>query len=241
MSDTDQLVPHPLVEALPLMTPEEYQQLKHDMDISGQQEAIVLFEGKILDGRNRHRACLELGREPRCREFEGDQKAAFSYVISANLYRRQLSSSQKAVVALNILPCIQEDLQEQRIETLKGKAKTTKDVELWAEPAPPPEVKEIRTQRLAADVLNVADRYVANAAVLQEKAPEMVKDVLSGEISLPKALKSLKQEAEDPVRKELKGIRRTLKSLAQKAGNYPSLLPLLDTLQQELDRLADEP
>src|SRR5262249_49169149 len=57
------------------------------------------YENKILDGRNRARACHAIGIDPMRREFEGDYEAARAFVISENIKRRHLDESQRAMAA----------------------------------------------------------------------------------------------------------------------------------------------
>src|SRR5262249_62357764 len=88
---------HPAAGVFPLMTEEEVGELRQDIAAShGLREPIVLYEGKILDGRNRYIACRALGIPLKTREFdpsiEGDP---FAYVLSANLHRRHLTAEQK--------------------------------------------------------------------------------------------------------------------------------------------------
>lgn len=64
---TPDSAPHPLADLFPPMTDEEYQALKEDIARNGHQLPIVLYEGMVLDGCHRLRACKELGIEP---EFE---------------------------------------------------------------------------------------------------------------------------------------------------------------------------
>jgi hypothetical protein len=71
--------------------------LAEDIKKNGLEEPIVLFEDKILDGRNRHKACNLAGVDPNFTEFTGDDPVKF--VISHNLHRRHLSESQRAIVA----------------------------------------------------------------------------------------------------------------------------------------------
>ena len=52
----DKLELHPLADLFPMMTDEELDELGEDMLKLGQREPIWLYEGKILDGRNRYRA-----------------------------------------------------------------------------------------------------------------------------------------------------------------------------------------
>ena len=54
---------HPAAEIFPLMSDEEFKGLVADIQEHGLREPIVLHDGKVLDGRNRVRACEELGIE----------------------------------------------------------------------------------------------------------------------------------------------------------------------------------
>jgi ParB-like chromosome segregation protein Spo0J len=58
---------HPLAEVLPLLTGREFDDLVEDIGKNGLRDPINLFEGRIIDGRNRERACLKAGVEPRYR------------------------------------------------------------------------------------------------------------------------------------------------------------------------------
>jgi len=90
---TEKLQTHPIADLMPSMSEEEYKNLIEDIKVNGLIEPIYLFEGKILDGRHRYRACVELGIEPRFEEYSGNSPVSF--VISKNLKRRHLTESQK--------------------------------------------------------------------------------------------------------------------------------------------------
>lgn len=92
--------PHPLANIFPLMAADEYVALKSDIRQYGLREAIWILDGQILDGRNRFKACQEVGVTPILKEYEGDDPAAF--VVSLNLKRRHLSESQRAMVAAKL-------------------------------------------------------------------------------------------------------------------------------------------
>ena len=58
---------HPAANLFPMMTAAELDALGDDMLEHGQRESIVLYMGTILDGRNRYRACILKGINPRFR------------------------------------------------------------------------------------------------------------------------------------------------------------------------------
>src|SRR3982751_6115188 len=88
---------HPLSAIFPLVEGIQFDELVADVKAFGLREPILIFEGKVLDGRNRYRACVAAGVEPTFVVYQGDDPIA--YVISLNLRRRHLDESQRAMVA----------------------------------------------------------------------------------------------------------------------------------------------
>jgi ParB-like chromosome segregation protein Spo0J len=97
--DYSTLSDHPYANLMPMMSEEERaRQLAADIRRNGLQVRIDLFEGMILDGRNRYRALKSLGITPAEEHFKlftGTKAEAEAYVISTNLHRRQLNNKQK--------------------------------------------------------------------------------------------------------------------------------------------------
>ena len=62
---SEELPFHLLANLLPLMEGDEFEELVEDIREHGLYQPIVLYEGAILDGRNRYRSCREAGVEPR--------------------------------------------------------------------------------------------------------------------------------------------------------------------------------
>jgi hypothetical protein len=63
---------HPLADVFPLIEGAEFDDLVADIGANGQREDIVLLDGKVLDGRNRYRACLAAGVASRAIAFRPD-------------------------------------------------------------------------------------------------------------------------------------------------------------------------
>ena len=57
--------------------------------------AILIYEGKILDGRHRYEAALQAGVDPVFVEFQGTKAGAIAYVTSENASRRHLNNQEK--------------------------------------------------------------------------------------------------------------------------------------------------
>jgi N6-adenosine-specific RNA methylase IME4 len=152
---------HPLADIFPLIEGAEFSDLVADIRTHGLHEPVVLFEGKILDGRNRYRACVEAGTECRFETYQG--KDPVGYVVSLNLRRRHLNESQRAMVAA-------------KLATMKQGART--DLSPIGE----------KSQADAAMLLNVGKRSVERAAEVRESgAPELVRAVERGDVSVSAA------------------------------------------------------
>lgn len=96
---------HPIAGLFPLLAPTELNELAESIQRSGQRDDIVLFEGLILDGRNRFRACEIAKVKPRTRVFDPktDGPSPLRFVLDLNLSRRHLTTSQRAAIAAEAL------------------------------------------------------------------------------------------------------------------------------------------
>jgi N6-adenosine-specific RNA methylase IME4 len=153
-----QLEFHPLADIFPLVEGAEFDELVADIREHGLHEPIVVYEEKILDGRNRSRACEAAGIEPNYTVYTGDDPV--SYVVSLNLRRRHLDESQRAMVAA-------------KLATLKlGDNQHSEGLPIGR----------------GSELLNVGARSVARAREVQEHgAPELVRAVERGEVSVSAA------------------------------------------------------
>jgi len=89
---------HELANLLPMIEGSKFDELKEDIRKNGILQPIKLFDGKILDGRNRYKAGKEVGYSFSAKDFEtfeGTYTEAEAYVFSTNFLRRQLTNAQK--------------------------------------------------------------------------------------------------------------------------------------------------
>ena len=73
---------------------------------------IITLDGKILDGRNRFKACQEVGVDPIVEDYQGSDPLGF--VISSNKERRHLTPSQKAAIAVDYLPLLEIEAKKRQ-------------------------------------------------------------------------------------------------------------------------------
>ena len=88
---------HELVTLFPPMSDFEYEALKDDIAMFGIHQPVAVWQGQVIDGRNRYRAALELGIEPPLRYLDNDVNPV-DFVLSANMGRRNLDETQRGMV-----------------------------------------------------------------------------------------------------------------------------------------------
>lgn len=93
---------HPAAATFPDLTADEFAALKNDIRKHGQQTPILTKAGQIIDGRQRYRACMELGIEPSCIEITSGITAE-AVMISQNLLHRHLNDSQRAMIGCRLV------------------------------------------------------------------------------------------------------------------------------------------
>lgn len=172
---------HKFANLFPMMENVEFNELKKDIKENGLIESVITLENKILDGRNRYKACKELGIEPKKKEFVGNDPLKF--VISTNLRRRHLTASQRVMVARKSRPFFVEQAKKRL-----GNNQYTSCPELI------PESKQGDSRDKLGETFNVSGRYIDLAEKVIEKKPELEEQLISGEKTITEAIKEVKQE-----------------------------------------------
>lgn len=168
---------HPLANVFPLIEGEEFFAFCEDIKVNGQQEPIVLFHGKILDGRNRYRALQELGIEPMVEQYAGS--APLEYVLSKNMYRRQLTVAQRSIIAAEII--------------CRGAEQTTASVDQAETAAGEGDqdcshLKPGLSLNQAATLLGISERSISSAGrVARSGVEELLHAVKSGKVKISAA------------------------------------------------------
>lgn len=174
---------HPLANIFPLIEGQDFEDLVRDVREHGLREPIVLLDGKILDGRNRYRACVEAKVLPgsldsltvsqlkHIKHFSPmggalpSQDELLAFVLSKNLHRRQMSDDQRRMVGARIVNLKQGRPAEEQTSPMANISRDT------------------AAQMLASDVAGI-DRA---RAVISHAAPEVIDAVDRGVMSVRSA------------------------------------------------------
>lgn len=166
---------HPAAEIFPLIEGASLVDLANDIKANGLREPVTLHpDGRILDGRNRYRACGLVGVEPSFRTWNGEGSPV-AYVVSLNLHRRHLDASQLAMVG-------------ERIANMRQGERT--DLE------PSANLQKVAIEE-ASDLVNVSPRSIHYAReVRNHGTPELVQAVERGEVAVSTAASLTELEPE---------------------------------------------
>ena len=247
---------HPIAGIFPLLEGDELEALADDIRQNGLRQPVTLYEGKVLDGRNRVTACLMAGVKPTTQLFTGSRIEALAYVWSENRHRRHLSSSQAgqadarreklhAEYAADVAKMRAE--AEVREKVGKGsdgsggrgrKKNPTQKIEEGLS-----DRNERSTDATRAKAVGTNRQYVADCRKLEERAPDLADQVLAGRLTVPRAKAELQ-------RRERTAELKAKAKAAKRNGNGEAAWKIvqgdsLDLLAELTDRprliLADPP
>jgi hypothetical protein len=159
-----ELKPHAFADCFPMLSDSELEELAADIEAQGLHQKIMLYEGKILDGRNRYAACQKVGFSiaNAITQYEGSDP--IGYVISMNIKRRHLGTGQRAMIA-----------EELATATVGGNHSTKS-------------VNGIPVSRVAKQI-NVGTTSITTARSIRKADPEVAAEVKAGRMSLAEGAK----------------------------------------------------
>jgi ParB-like chromosome segregation protein Spo0J len=178
---------HPAADLFPMMDDASFAELVNDIRDQGQHEPIVFWRGSLIDGRNRLKACQQLGIEPDTCEID-DEVDPLWWVVSANLHRRHLTQSQKAMIAAKLLPFHEQD----------AKLRMTAGVKVDPTAEMPEGSTKGEAREKAAATVGVSPRLVSDAKAILNADPEVAAKVERGEITVGAAKRATAENSEQP-------------------------------------------
>lgn len=181
---------HPIADVWPMMDEAKLQELADDICKNGQLVPVWLYEGKILDGRNRWAACKIAGVEPKTKEYTGDEPTAFA--VAMNDRRRHSTKGQLAAAAAELEPFFAADAKRRQIRKPKAESVVEKV----------PQQTPRKAREEAATSVGVNDRYVSDAKKVKQEAPEVFERLKAGKITLQDAKREVAKKPTDGWRED---------------------------------------
>lgn len=177
---------------------EDYNRLLEDIKSNGydKTQPITIYQGEIIDGWNRQRACDEIGIKPEYVTFTGTDGEAIALVMRTNK-RRNLNSGQWACIAAEaddllavIAAAVEKERRERQREAQKLSDKKLSDT-------PKPQHAE-KTATKAAELFNTNRTYVNQAVKMKSAAPDVFEKVKAGKMTMQDANKVVRAIPVDP-------------------------------------------
>ncbi len=176
---------HPVASAFPEMPNSAFEELKRSIRQNGLRHPIVLYDGKIIDGKTRYEACVELGIEPKTTEWDGNGSLT-DFVCDMNINRRDLDRNQRYAIALKLKQSYAKEAKEnQRLSKGRGKKGSCL------------KHKPIDARKMACKKARIGEKTLAAVEELHEKARDLFDSVFSEGTSLAGAMRTL-EKRENP-------------------------------------------
>jgi len=196
---------HEAANIFPMLPDDELQSLAEDIKTNGLQVPIELLDDKIIDGRNRYRACQIVGVTPKMVKVYTEDPIA--YVMTVNLHRRHLTPSQRAMAAARA-----REKYDQQAKDRQEATQITGGKPPVVETLPPPgreaENRDFGKSRdQAGKIACVSGRTVDKASkVLAEAPAETVKAVTDGKMTVTAAVRGLEKAKAPEVVRDADGV-----------------------------------
>jgi ParB-like chromosome segregation protein Spo0J len=184
---------------------EDFTRLLDDIRTNGfdQKQAVTLYQGEVLDGWNRTKACQELGIKPPTVIFTGTDAEAIAFVMRTNK-RRNLNSGQWACIAADADDLLAV-IAAESAKNIGGRPKLARpEPEALESPSKPTQIiapvsKDDRsTATKAAELFNTNRTYVNQAVKMKTAAPEVFEKVKAGKMTMQDANKAVRAIPTDP-------------------------------------------
>jgi ParB-like chromosome segregation protein Spo0J len=191
---------HPVASMFPLMDGEDYEDLRKSIEKYGQLEPIVLdSDNVLLDGRNRMRVLLELGRQPFLHLHTGKMSVE-QYILARNLFRRHLTDDQRMMITTKVM--LAKEAEAARARKKEGGSKHGRSHPKKVAANSTQAIREPTVTEKIADLAKGTDYQARQAVGIVRDAPELVEPVVTGAMKLKDAAKKVKAAApEHPVKR----------------------------------------
>lgn len=183
---------HSVAAAFPPLSEEDLLELAQDIHENGLVHNITVWEGQLLDGRNRLAAIEKTDLvHVDVDVFEGSEYEAVQYIWSVNIKRRHLDTGQRALLTEELRPY--EEAEAKRRADENRRANLIQNQGVTPEPLKSVgrEIKQGEVNEILAEKSNVSKDTIRKAHSLAMNAPDLADEVKAGEKKLEKAYNEL--------------------------------------------------
>ncbi len=183
-------------ELIPSLSPDEYSGLEKSLLAEGCRDALVTWNGVIIDGHNRYEICKEHGIEFQTIEKDfPDRDAAKVWIIENQFSRRNLPIYVRGELMLKLKPLIAAKAKESYKSNVGRPSKS---------PQNSATISNVETRKELSKLAGVSHDTISRNEKIAKKAPDDVKTKLrAGEMSINEAYKKVKQIETTEKKKEL--------------------------------------
>ena len=174
----------------PEAKPDDYARLIDDIQTNGYDtdQPVIIYQGAILDGWNRNKACVELMITPTIRVFDGTDIEAIQLVMRTNK-RRNLNSGQWATIAVeaeDIMGAIAEQVEKEKSKRVSEarQGEVTQKIEQHA--------NNRTADAKAAEIFQTNRTYINQATKIKKASPEVFAKVKAGTMTMQDANKAVR-------------------------------------------------
>ena len=179
---------------IPPLTAEEYAQLEKNVIAEGCRDALVIWQGTIIDGHNRYEICQKhsISYEIVEKDFDSREKAK-EWIILNQFGRRNLSAYDRSILALKL-----EDLFMEKAKANISFAVTQSNKQRAENPtcqkSDNMKIEKIDTKKELAKIAGVSHDTIHKVKTIEQKAPEEVKQkAKTGSISINQAYQTVRR------------------------------------------------
>ena len=198
---------HPVAALFPMIGDDELRALADDIKANGQREPIIVTyvdemmmdEPVVIDGRNRYAACKIAGVAPKfnyVRSLDDEEVSPgviADWIISHNLHRRHLTTSQKAMVGQGYLAYLKEEAKK-RQDSGRVNSHASRRGELVSPKSDEPKkVHGSRSDVEAARLVGVGKNSIRDADFVVQNDPELAQQVRDSKVTVSAAAKRIRE------------------------------------------------
>ena len=200
---------HPVASLFPMIDDESLNALAEDIKKNGQREPIIVAyldeamidEPVVIDGRNRHAACKLAGIEPEFKfvmslnDRELSPQVIADWIISHNLHRRHLTTSQKAMVGQGYLEFLRAEAKKRQLDgARKGAEVTNSGGRVGQKSAQPEDDYSTRSTEQAGKIVGVSRASIKDADFVVTNEPALAQEVRDGKMAVSAAAKRIREK-----------------------------------------------